>query len=77
MLSRAQLPLISATDSFWKSLCTSTVSSSPMWRALAEPSFFTSVMAHLCHPPRDSTATGRKEMPWRLQASQDLSSFLL
>ena len=55
---RAQFPRIRATDSFWKGRLISTDSSSPFWRALAFPSFFTSLIALLCQAPSDSTAMG-------------------
>ena len=41
-------------------------------RALALPSFFTSLMALLCQAPSDSTAMGMKAMPKRLHCSQAL-----
>ena len=74
---KAQLPRISATDNFWKSLWTSVDSSSLMCRALAHPSFLISLMAHLCQAPRDSTAMGMKVMPSCWQGSWDFASFLL
>ena len=60
---RAQFPRIRATDSFWKGRLISTDSSSPFWRALALPSFFTSLIALLCQAPSDSTAMGHVKKP--------------
>ena len=73
LLKRAALPRWSATESFWKSLLVSTDSSSPVWRALALASFFSSLTARGCHAPSDSTARGKNTIPCLLQGSQDLS----
>ena len=77
LLNRAALPLARAMESCWKRWRMVVVSSSPVWRARALPSFLTSLMAYLCQAPRDSTARGKKTMPCALQGCQDLSSFLL
>ena len=77
LLNRAALPLMSATESFWNSLGTSTDSSSPVCRALAPASFLTSLTASGCHAPSDSTAIGKKTMPCLSQGSQDLSNLRL
>ena len=76
LLNKAALPLIKQIDNLWKSLEVVVVSSSPVCLARALPSFLTSAMAEGCQAPRLSTARGRKTMPCRWQASQDLSSFL-
>ena len=77
LLNRAAFPRIRQMESLWNSLEVVVLSSSPVCLAKALPSFFTSEMALGCQAPRLSTARGRKTMPWRWQASQDLSSFLL
>ena len=76
LLNKAALPFTREMESRWKSLWMVVLSSSPVCLARALPSFFSSAMAEGCQAPRHSTAKGRNSMPWRWQASQDLSSFL-
>ena len=45
------------------------VSSWPVWRARAAPSFFTSLLASGCHPPKVSTTIGKKAIPCLLHSS--------
>ena len=75
LLNKAALPFTREMESRWKSLWMVVLSSSPVCLARALPSFFSSAMAVGCQAPRHSTAKGRNSMPWRWQASQDLSSF--
>ena len=56
LLNRATLPLARAIESCWKRWQMVVVSSSPVWRARALPSFLTLLMAILCQAPRLSTA---------------------
>ena len=44
-------------------------SSWPVWRARAAPSFFTSLLASGCHPPKVSTTIGKKAIPCLLHSS--------
>ena len=77
LLKSAALPRIKQMDSLWNRRLMVMPSSSPECLAKALPSFFISAMAEECQAPRLSTAIGMNTMPWRWQASQDLSSFLL
>ena len=62
LLSKAALPFIKAIESCWKRWQMVVLSSSPVWRARALPSFLISAMAVLCQAPRLSTARGRNTM---------------
>ena len=44
-------------------------SSWPVWRARAAPSFFTSLLASGCHPPKVSATIGKKAIPCLLHSS--------
>ena len=68
---------MSDKDSCWKSRWTVVLSSSPVWRASALPSFTISATALLCQAPRLSTAIGTNSMPCLWQSSHDLSSLRL
>ena len=77
LFRRAAFPLTSAIESCWKRWRVTVISSSPVCRASALPSFLISLTADLCQAPRLSTASGRKTIPYRLQACQDLSNLRL
>ena len=53
---RAAFPLTSAIESCWKRWRVTVISSSPVCRASALPSFLISLTADLCQAPRLSTA---------------------
>ena len=63
LFKRAAFPRISDKDSCWKRRWTVVLSSSPVWRASALPSFTTSATAVLCQAPRLSTTMGTNSMP--------------
>ena len=71
LLNMAAFPFINIMDSLTKHFLTVPPSSSPVCLARAEASFFTSLDATVWNPPRDSSTTGRKTIPWPLQASAD------
>ena len=67
----AAFPLTRAIESCWKRWRVVVISSSPVCRARALPSFLISEIADLCQAPRLSTASGRKTIPCWSQACQD------
>ena len=58
LFKRAAFPRISDKDSCWKRRWTVVLSSSPVWRASALPSFTISATAVSCQAPRLSIAMG-------------------